>query len=235
MRVRAVVLHLRLRPPPAFGRAGSPRSPSMPESGATCWSCGAARAPGNALCPSCGKVQPPAPGTARDKFAVLGLPRRYDVDGATLDEQFRALSRKLHPDRFARASAKERRFSLEQTTLVNDAYRTLRDPARRAEHLLELRGVRPVSDTAMPEEFLEDAMADREKLLEARMEAGKDSVEQLAAGIRQKRDAAMEEIGRVLGASEPAPADLTRVSELLARLRYYARYLDEAAGHAPEM
>ncbi|MFL5440541.1 MAG: Fe-S protein assembly co-chaperone HscB [Myxococcales bacterium] len=207
----------------------------MPEPGATCWSCGAARAPGDALCPSCGKVQPPAPGTARDKFAVLGLPRGYDVDGTTLDEQFRALSRKLHPDRFARASAKERRFSLEQTTLVNDAYRTLRDPARRAEHLLELRGVRPVSDTAMPEEFLEEAMADREKLLDARMEGGNDSIEQLAAGIRQKRDAAMQEIGRVLGASDPGPADLTRVSELLARLRYYARYLDEAAGRAPEM
>src|SRR3954462_8239492 len=190
MRVRAVVLHLRLRPPPAFGRAGSPRSPSMPEAGATCWSCGAARAPGDALCPSCGKAQPPPPGIAPDKFAVLGLPRRYDLDSTTLDEQFRALSRKLHPDRFARASPKERRFSLEQTTPVNDAYRTLRDPARRAEHLLELRGVRPVSDTAMPEEFLEEAMADREKLLEAKMEGGNDGIEQLAKAIREKRDAA---------------------------------------------
>jgi molecular chaperone HscB len=180
-------------------------------------------------------VQPPPPGVASDRFAVLGLPRRYDIDDAGLDERFRALSRKLHPDRFARASAKERRFSLEQITLVNDAYRTLRDPARRAEHLLELRGIRPLSDTAMPEEFLEEAMADREKLLEARMESGKDGVEQLAAGIRQARDAAMDEIGRVLGASEPGAADLSRVSELLARLRYYARYLDEAAGRAPEM
>jgi molecular chaperone HscB len=207
----------------------------MPETGATCWSCGAARAPIDALCRSCGKVQPPPPGVAADKFAVLGLPRRYDIDPARLDEQFRALSRKLHPDRFARASAKERRFSLEQTTLVNDAYRTLRDPARRAEHLLELRGVRQLSDTAMPEDFLEEAMADREKLLEARMEGGQDDVEQLAAGIRQKRDAAMEEIERVLSASEPGPADLSRVSGLLARLRYYARYLDEAAGRAAEV
>jgi molecular chaperone HscB len=207
----------------------------MPEPGATCWSCGAARAPADALCPSCGKVQPPPPGVARDKFAVLGVPLRYDIDDAGLDERFRALSRKLHPDRFARASAKERRFSLEQTTLVNDAYRTLQNPARRAEHLLELRGVRPVSDTAMPEEFLEEAMADREKLLEARMEDGNDGVEQLAAGIRKKRDAAMEEIGRALRAPEPGPSDLSRVSELLARLRYYARYLDEAAGRAPEL
>jgi len=207
----------------------------MSEPTVTCWSCGAARAPADALCPSCGKVQAPSPGTVRDKFAVLGLPRSFDLDEGQVDERFRALSRKLHPDRFARASAKERRFSLEQTTLLNDAYRTLRDPARRAEHLLELRGVRPVSDTAMPAEFLEEAMADREKLLEAKMEGGKDGVEQLAAGIRHKRDAAMGEIAGVLRDPSTQPAALSRVAELLARLRYYARYLDEAMGRAPEL
>jgi molecular chaperone HscB len=180
-------------------------------------------------------VQPPAPGTAPDRFAVLGLPRSFEVDAGQLDQRFRSLSRKLHPDRFARASAKERRFSLEQTTLLNDAYRRLQDPARRAEHLLELRGVRPLSDTAMPEDFLEEAMADREKLLEAKTEGGKDSVEQLAAGIRDKRDAALAEIAGVLRDPSPGPAVLSRVSELLARLRYYARYLDEAAGRSPEM
>ncbi|TMB36431.1 MAG: Fe-S protein assembly co-chaperone HscB, partial [Deltaproteobacteria bacterium] len=127
----------------------------MSEPTATCWSCGADRAPADALCPSCAKVQPPAAGNAPDKFAVLGLPRGFELEARQLDERFRTLSRKLHPDRFARATARERRFSLEQTTLLNDAYRTLQDPARRAEHLLELRGVRPLSDTAMPEEFLE--------------------------------------------------------------------------------
>jgi molecular chaperone HscB len=231
MRVRAVVLDL------SEAKAAKVRCrvDSMSEPSVTCWSCGAARAPADALCPCCGKVQPPAPGTARDKFAVLGLPRGFELEEGQLDERFRTLSRKLHPDRFARASAKERRFSLEQTTLLNDAYRTLRDPARRAEHLLELRGLRPLSDTAMPEEFLEEAMADREKLLEAKMEGGKDGVEQLAAGIRQKRDAAMEEVAGVLRDPSPAPAALSRVSELLARLRYYARYLDEATGRAPEL
>ena len=207
----------------------------MSEPTATCWSCGADRAPADALCPSCAKVQPPAAGNTPHNFAVLGLPRGFELEARQLDERFRTLSRKLHPDRFARATARERRFSLEQTTLLNDAYRTLQDPARRAEHLLELRGVRPLSDTAMPEEFLEEAMADREKLLEAKMEGGKDGVEQLSAGIRKKRDAALEEIASVLRDASPQPAALSRVSELLARLRYYARYLDEAMGRAPEL
>jgi len=180
-------------------------------------------------------VQPPPAGAFKDKFAVLGLPRGFALDEGALDERFRNLSRKLHPDRFARATARERRFSLEQTTALNDAYRTLQDPARRAEHLLELRGVRPVADTAMPEEFLEEAMADREKLLEAKMEGGNDGIEQLAKAIREKRDAAMTEIGGILGEPDPEAARLSRVAELLARLRYYERYLDEVAGRAPEL
>jgi len=57
-----------------------------------------------------------------------------------LEHQFHKLSRKLHPDRFARASASEKDWSLADTALLNDAYRTLRDPIRRTEYLLKLHG-----------------------------------------------------------------------------------------------
>jgi len=216
----------------------------MPDTATNCWSCGSARAPTDPLCPACGKVQPPPPpkGTL-DKFAVLGLQRAYDLDQADLDERFRALSRKLHPDRFARAAPRERRFSLEQTTILNDAYRTLRDPVRRAEHLLALRGVKVAGEERraagepppVPQEFLEQALEDREKLLEAKMEGGPEAVERLARGVREKRDSAMEEIGRLLREPRTSDGQLARTAELLARLRYYARYLDEVEGRAPEI
>src|SRR5437660_4663971 len=144
--------------------------------GSKCPHCGAPAAAAEAICPACGKIQPPPPAGARpDKFATLGFDPAFD-EPEGLDERFRALSRKLHPDRFARASAQERRYSLEQTTRLNEAWRTLKDPVRRAEHLLELRGV-PVASSEdnklkMSPEFLEQAMEDREKLLEARMEGG---------------------------------------------------------------
>jgi molecular chaperone HscB len=175
-----------------------------------------------------------------DKFAVLGFPRSYDLDGRALEESFRALSRKLHPDRFARATPRERRFSLEQTTILNDAYRTLRDPVKRAEHLLALRGVKVAgeergSSASMPHEFLEQAMEDREKLLEAKMEGGPAAVEKLAQGVRGKKQATMDEIARVLREDRVADKDLQRTAQLLARLRYYARYLDEVEGREPEM
>ena len=213
----------------------------MPEAPPSCWSCGAARAPTDALCASCGKVQPPPSlrGTL-DKFAVLGFPRAYDLDERALEESFRALSRKLHPDRFARATPRERRFSLEQTTILNDAYRTLRDPVKRAEHLLELRGVKVAGEergagASMPQEFLEQAMDDREKLLEAKTEGGPEAVERLAQGVRGKKQQTMDEIARVLREERAAEPDLQRTAQLLARLRYYARYLDDVEGRAPEM
>src|SRR4051812_50218813 len=106
----------------------------------TCWSCGGEVAAAPPLAPACGKVQPPAPaGTRIDRFAVLGVRPSFD-EPESLDEKFRALSRKLHPDRFARATPQERRYSLEQTTLLNDAYKTLKDPVRRGGDLLPLRG-----------------------------------------------------------------------------------------------
>jgi molecular chaperone HscB len=193
-----------------------------------CWSCGAARPANAALCPACNKVQPPpAAGTARDKFAFLGFDPAFDVDLPLLEERFRALSRKLHPDRFARASSQERRFSLEQTTLLNDAYKTLRDPVRRAEHLLQLRGV--TGEPVMAPEFLEETLEDREKLLEAKMSGA--PLDELVRAAQAKRDAALAEVRSALSGG----GGLHRAAELLARMKYYARYLDEAAGRAAEV
>jgi len=192
-----------------------------------CWSCGGERAPSDALCPACGKVQPPPPAQAQlDKFSLLGVAPGFDPPDA-LDEKFRALSRKLHPDRFARASPQERRFSLEQTTMLNDAYKTLKDPVRRAEHLLALRGV--PGEVKMAPDFLEETLDDREKLLEAK-ESGQ-PLEALAQGVREKRDRTLAEVRALVTAG----GELSRAAELLARMKYYARYLDEVEGRAAEI
>jgi len=193
----------------------------------TCWSCGAPGTAAEPLCPSCGKVQPPPPaGTRPDKFTTLGFEPSFD-EPEGLHERFRALARKLHPDRFARATAQERRYSLEQTTRLNDAYKTLKDPVRRAEHLLQLRGIE--GNPKMSPEFLEQTMEDREKLLEAKMSG--QPLEALAAGVREKRDQTLREVRRLVENG----GDLSHAAELLARMRYYARYLDEVEGRSVEL
>jgi molecular chaperone HscB len=101
-----------------------------------CWSCGAMRAAH--YCQECGKVQPPVP---VDYFAFFGLPYKLNLDTAQLEREFYALSRKLHPDINARADGPEQEWSLEKTSQLNDAYRTLKDPITRTEYLLRLQGV----------------------------------------------------------------------------------------------
>ncbi|HZC43681.1 MAG TPA: Fe-S protein assembly co-chaperone HscB [Acidobacteriaceae bacterium] len=104
-----------------------------------CWSCGSQNDPDAQFCANCGKLQPSTPA---DYFAFFGLPRRFQLDTAALEKEFYRLSRKFHPDLYARASAEEQRWSLEKSSVLNDAWRTLRDPLARTEYLLGLSGIR---------------------------------------------------------------------------------------------
>jgi molecular chaperone HscB len=90
------------------------------------------------FCGACGKVQPPAP---VDYFNFFGLTRKLNLDVAPLEKDFYELSRRLHPDLNAQADSKEQEWSLEQSSLLNDAYRTLKDPIKRTQYLLHLEGV----------------------------------------------------------------------------------------------
>jgi molecular chaperone HscB len=83
-------------------------------------------------------VQPAEP---TDFFSFFGLPRKLELDEEKLEREFYTLSRKLHPDVYSRASEREQQWSLEKTSQLNDAYRTLKDPISRTEYLLMLEGI----------------------------------------------------------------------------------------------
>jgi molecular chaperone HscB len=102
-----------------------------------CWSCSVAHNELTLFCPHCSKIQPPLHG---NYFSVFGLDPHLNIDLEALERDFHRLSRKLHPDRFARASESEQQWSLADTALLNDAYRTLKDPIRRTQYLLKLHG-----------------------------------------------------------------------------------------------
>jgi molecular chaperone HscB len=76
-----------------------------------------------------------------DYFTFFGLPRKLNIDIPGLEREFYQLSRKLHPDLYSGAEAREQQWSLEQSSQLNDAYRTLKDPIKRTEYLLRLEGV----------------------------------------------------------------------------------------------
>ncbi len=134
-----------------------------------CWSCGADVS--GPLCAACGKVQP---ATEQDYFAVFSLPRRLSLDTKVLEREFYRLSRRLHPDLYARTSELEQQWSTEQTSLVNDAYRALKDPIARTEYLLKLEGMAIGEETTgkkqqPPADLLEEVFELNMQLEEMRM------------------------------------------------------------------
>lgn len=76
-----------------------------------------------------------------DYFAVFGMPRRLQLDGAALEKEFYGRSRRLHPDRFASKPPGEQEAALRASSELNDAYRTLKEPISRTQHLLSLTGI----------------------------------------------------------------------------------------------
>ena len=109
------------------------------------------------------------PDFSADHFTLFGLPAAFRVDGAALDQAWRQLQAQVHPDRYAHAGEAEKRLSMQWATRVNEAYQTLREPLRRADYLLQRRGIHALGErqAALPAEFLMQQMEWREGLQDA--------------------------------------------------------------------
>jgi molecular chaperone HscB len=107
-----------------------------------------------------------------DFFSFLSLPRKLNLDMADFEQRYRALSRQFHPDYFYNAAPAERRASLEKSSYLNDAYRTLRNPISRVDYLLKLEGLAPQgpeqASKQVPAGLLEEVFALNEELDEVR-------------------------------------------------------------------
>ena len=113
--------------------SSSPRELQMARS--MCWHC-QSEVSGEYFCDRCVKVQPVS--KELDYFTCMGFPRRLTIDQRQLETKFYELSRAFHPDFYQNKSADEQAISLDNSALLNTAYRTLRDPIERAEYLLGL-------------------------------------------------------------------------------------------------
>jgi molecular chaperone HscB len=145
------------------------------------------------------------PETTLDYFSVFELPRKLNIDVDALERRFYAQSRKLHPDRFAGKSVEEQERATQESSLLNDAYRTLKDPIARTQYLLSLEGVnmeeqsRAATDAArtsgaekkqvVPPELLEEVFEMNMQLQEMKMahEMGEDPSQDTKLGLEAAR------------------------------------------------
>ena len=202
-----------------------------------CWNCSAV-SESPLFCPACRRIQPLPPGV--DFFSLLGLPRKLQINLTDLEERFHQLSWKLHPDNFVQATEFERSLSLERSSQLNDAYRTLRDPVGRVEYLLAQEGMRKEGQNKQqaPPELLEEVFELNESLeelreakasggdlaaLQARLQAAEKSFQAQLGEV----DAQLQNAAREWDAAFDAQADeaarkklLSRMNELLNRRSY---------------
>jgi molecular chaperone HscB len=175
-------------------------------------------------------------------FEVFGLPRVLSLDLKALEKSFHELSRKYHPDYFTTAPAEERQRALQMTATLNDAYRTLRHPVRRVEHLLQIEGFKP-DGSKVPRSFLMEVFDINEQLEEVK--AGSASKQQIASlrreieeraeGFERQLQKAAEDWDKLSAsgaAEEQKKLQLTRLTEILSEssyIRNLQRVLEETS------
>ena len=209
-----------------------------------CWSCSIGHNDITLFCPHCSKIQPPPGG---DYFSVFSMDPRLNLDLSALEAEFHRLSRKLHPDRFARALENEKQWSLADTALLNDAYRTLKDPLRRTEYLLKLEGAEigeehsgknRVDPSRVPADLLEEVFDLNMQLEEMRAarKTGEENPELQASlnEAKQKFQGLLEAVDKDLrtewtawdeGGEAARPAAQNKMVALLDRRRYLSNLL----------
>jgi molecular chaperone HscB len=169
---------------------------------------------------------------ARDFFEILGVDRKYHVATTKLEQRYLELSKQLHPDRFAKASPRERLSAVQKTTDLNDAWRVLRDPVKRATYLLKLEGL-DVADEKLQSvkadpALLMDMMEKNEQLSEAKAAQDPARIIALENEVRAARVAALQEVHEGFTLFDNGDrSSLPAIAQALVALRYHDRFLEQ--------
>lgn len=157
-------------------------------------------------------------------FELFGLPEQFAQDRAAIDARWKELQREAHPDKFAAQGQAAQRVATQWSVRINEAYRRLKDPLKRASYLCELRGfpIDAENNTAMPTDFLMEQMAWREALEEASSEI---ELEALNHELNRSRKQALQRIEQLLDEKNDAKAAAQQVRGLMFIERF---------GHAVE-
>ncbi len=208
-----------------------------------CWRCQDEHTP-QVFCPACEALQPLPPDI--DYFTVFGLTRAPMLDEQALADTYYALSRQLHPDLHQTGTAEEQAASLQNTAVVNRAYRTLRDPVQRGQYWLELNGEQlgkennkvPPDLALLVFEVQEKLAAVREAQsagtddalagLKAELTQVRDDLDDRMQGLRQKLAANFSKWGQA-DSSDGLLSELKRVLSDMAYLRTLTRDVERVS------
>jgi molecular chaperone HscB len=128
---------------------------------------------------------------SKNFFEIFDVAIAADIDLLKVAEVNRELQKSAHPDRFAQADERDRRIAMQKTSLINEAFQTLKDPVARIQYMLKLKGMDMESetDTTMDGEFLMQQMEFRESISEVRSYSDPlDELDKMSSKTRKQID-----------------------------------------------
>lgn len=191
-----------------------------PQAAVPCWSCGGPTPADSLFCVTCASVQPPG---AADHFRRLGIARSFDVNRAELERRYFDLQRRLHPDRFATRTGREKALSQAQAVSLNEAYQTLADPLDRAVYLLHLAGMDVLAEGCnriTDPVILMEAMEMQEALAGSQSAA---QVELFAANVAADIEECIGDLAVAFRKN-----DLDEAAKLTTRLRFLRKLIEDS-------
>lgn len=167
------------------------------------------------------------PAAARSYYALFGLTPRYALDTAALEDSYRRLQGRVHPDCHARSGEVERRLAQQWASLANEAYRTLKSPIDRARYLLSMNRGGTGEETAAPPSpepaFLMEQIELRESLAQARSAGDVDALQRLEAALGGEMAALYGVLATLLDETN----DHTGALEVVQKLQFFDRLMSE--------
>ena len=170
------------------------------------------------VCDYCHALNPGAAVT--DYFSLLGQPRRFDINEGELQKKYIELCRHAHPDFHTSDPDEVRKLHLRVSAALNDAYRTLKDPARRGAYLLELLGGKSsADDKAVPDGFLGTMMMMQEEIADAKAEGNGEELNRVRDVLQTQHDGLMNRLGVLFEEHQEAVACEATRGGLLGEIR----------------
>ncbi len=168
-----------------------------------------------------------------DYFELFGIPRSLNLSADMLQQRYYELSRELHPDRFMRKPEAERQRALDMSSMLNDAYRTFKDPLKRAHYVLSLEGfdVGEQRSKDVPPELLEEVFELNMALEEVR--GGDESARPQLESAEQNFTRMLSDVDRQLEGlfakydQSPSRDTLAEIRGVLNRRKYIQNLVDE--------
>jgi molecular chaperone HscB len=157
----------------------------------------------------------------KNYFEIFDLPVAIQIDEKALTKAYYRLSMQYHPDRYTLKSAEEQKEAINNTAIINEAYKVIKDRQSRIKNILQLSGVTlEEGKERVPQDFLMEMMDINEEIMEYKMEPSEKGLQSLIGQLEKLESKIFEQISHFITTFK---ADNIDQQSLLALKDYFLK------------